>query len=140
MQEPFAWGKNDCATFACDAVLAMTGTDLAEPLRGKYDSALLAARTMNAFVSDIEAKKSVADRKERPTDNLLESTAFAIAAIHGIRQVPVLRAQRGDVVLVKLENGLALAIVSLNGHEVIAPGATGLRRLPLRSALRAWRI
>lgn len=34
---PFAWGSNDCALFAADAVCAITGVDLGEPFRGRYD-------------------------------------------------------------------------------------------------------
>lgn len=33
---PFAYGKNDCAMFVSDAVLAMTGIDPAADFRGKY--------------------------------------------------------------------------------------------------------
>lgn len=36
-EEPFAWGSNDCALFACDAIRAMTGTDPAVAFRGTYD-------------------------------------------------------------------------------------------------------
>ena len=32
--EPFAWGKNDCALFAADAVNLLIGVDYAESLRG----------------------------------------------------------------------------------------------------------
>ncbi len=35
-EEPFRWGSNDCALFACDAIKAMTGTDPAEAFRGTY--------------------------------------------------------------------------------------------------------
>ncbi len=127
--EPFAWGKNDCATFACDAVLAMTGTDLAEPLR-RHTSALEAARALRAFL----------DSKESDTAKLLEATAEKIAAAWKIEEIPVLYAQRGDLVLVNTEEGMVLTVVSLNGYEVLAPGTAGLMRLPLKSARRAWRI
>ena len=33
---PFAWGDLDCALFAADCVLAMTGVDFANDFRGKY--------------------------------------------------------------------------------------------------------
>src|SRR5690349_271236 len=48
---PFAWGQFDCALFACDAVLAMTGVDLAEPFRGRYADALGALRAIRKFTS-----------------------------------------------------------------------------------------
>jgi hypothetical protein len=36
--QPFAFGQHDCALFAAGAVEAMTGVDLAEGYRGRYDS------------------------------------------------------------------------------------------------------
>lgn len=33
---PFAWGSNDCATLAADAVLALTGQDPLATLRGQW--------------------------------------------------------------------------------------------------------
>lgn len=33
---PFAWGSNDCATFAADAVLATTGVEYLGVLRGAW--------------------------------------------------------------------------------------------------------
>jgi len=42
--EPFAWGKNDCMTFAAGAVLVLTGADVLAPLRGRYATAIGAAR------------------------------------------------------------------------------------------------
>ena len=35
---PFVWGANDCATFAADAVLAITGVELLGVLRGAWQS------------------------------------------------------------------------------------------------------
>lgn len=37
-RQAFRPGRNDCALFAAGAVEAMTGTDLAAPWRGQYDS------------------------------------------------------------------------------------------------------
>jgi hypothetical protein len=34
----FSWGSHDCALFCADAILAMTGTDLAWDLRGRYQT------------------------------------------------------------------------------------------------------
>lgn len=45
---PFVWGSNDCAIFACDGWLALTGVDLAATFRGRYDTAAGAARALRA--------------------------------------------------------------------------------------------
>lgn len=40
------WGRSDCALDAADAVLAMTGVDLAAAFRGRYRSRLGARRAL----------------------------------------------------------------------------------------------
>lgn len=42
----FAWGVNDCALFAADGVLELTGVDLAAGLRGSYASREQAAAVL----------------------------------------------------------------------------------------------
>jgi hypothetical protein len=119
----FAWGIHDCCLFACDAVLAMTGTDLAADFRGKYDSALGAARMLKAYGGTVEM------------------LAEEIADKFCIFEVPVLYAQRGDVVLLPSNNdGPALGIVSLDGWNCLGAGLEGLTRTPLNQCLKAWRI
>ena len=43
---PFEYGVNDCCMFAAGAVEAMTGVDAMAEFRGKYDSALSAAKAL----------------------------------------------------------------------------------------------
>lgn len=43
---PFEYGINDCCMFAAGAVEAMTGIDAMAEFRGKYDSALSAAKAL----------------------------------------------------------------------------------------------
>ena len=43
----FAWGSNDCVSFTCGWHQLMTGLDVYEPFRGKYDSETSAFRTMH---------------------------------------------------------------------------------------------
>ncbi len=50
-EKPFKWGEHDCALFGANAVLRMTGVDIAEEFRGKYDShatSLIALREYGA--------------------------------------------------------------------------------------------
>lgn len=121
--EPFVWGKNDCCLFACDAVLRMTGIDLAKDFRGKYDSQLDAMKAIKKF-----GAKSVGD------------LADTIASKHGIVSLVSTYAQRGDVALLDLEYGESLGIVSLNGCEIWVPGTDKIEVVPTMKALRAWRI
>ena len=115
---PFAWGTNDCGLFACDAVLLMTGVDLADGVRGKY-------------ASEEDAAILIYD---------LEEFAERVAATHGIPAIPVLRAQRGDVCLHISALGPTLGVVAMNGREILIPGPEGLKGIPLKACQKAWRI
>lgn len=46
--QPFAWGTHDCCLWAADAVLALTGTDPAAGLRGRYSQVQGAHRLLAA--------------------------------------------------------------------------------------------
>jgi hypothetical protein len=131
---PFVWGKNDCCLFACDAVFEMTGFDLAIDFRDAYDSALSAVRAMRKFVAADSGKGSP------ETDHLVGALAEKIAAQHSIQEIPVLMAQRGDVVLLLAERGESLGIVGLRGHIAHAPGPAGIVDVPLSQCVKAWRI
>jgi hypothetical protein len=119
--QDFLWGENDCALFACDAALAITGIDLAADFRNRYNSELSAARVILAFT---EGGK-------------LEHLAEKIAAQHGIEEVKPMFAQRGDIVLIEHDEQQALAVVGMDGWSVIGPGP---RQFELIEARRAWRI
>jgi hypothetical protein len=127
-QLPFAWGQHDCCLFACDAVLTMTGVDLASDFRGKYHSAHGAARMLKSYGGTVEL------------------LAEAIAEQHEIWELqPVLFAQRGDVVLFNAftnaehtQRGASLGIVSMDGWNCIGAGPDG--PVPLSQCVRAWRI
>lgn len=108
---PFAWGPNDCVTFAAHAVRAQTGVN---PLKGlgrhRWRSAKGAARALAAH-GGLEAA----------VDGVLPRIAPAMA-------------HRGDVGLVEIDGRASLVV--FEGATVVGPGLEGLERLP-RSAVRA---
>lgn len=122
-ERAFAWGQNDCCLFAADAVRVMTGVDAAAKLRGKYKTKVQAYALLKRF-----AGGGVAE------------TASKITAAHSMPEVPVLMAQRGDVLLLETELGPALGIVDLSGAQAVAQGIDGLTMTPICAALRAWRV
>lgn len=107
--------------FACNAVRAITDVDLARGYRNRY-------RT---------GKKAEAVLKE---GGGIERIFEKIALAHGLSNVPILFARRGDVVLIRTETGLGLGIVGINGTHIVSAGAVGLGWIPLRQGLRAWRV
>lgn len=128
---PFAWGSNDCATFAADAILANTGTDVAEDFRGKYTTQLGALRT----IQQVTGGTTVAD------------AAAYCAAKHGlIEHTHPLMAKRGDLVVIENDGNLIAAVVHLNGYHAVSVSETGLVRLPIAdhngkpNVVRAWSI
>lgn len=112
---PFAWGSNDCCLFAADAVLALTGVDPAQELRGAYDDAARAMRL-------------VEDRGGLH--------AIACAAL-GQPVIPAM-ATVGDVVLVVNADRELLAIC--NGVNAIGPGKDGIAVMGMEAALAAWKV
>lgn len=118
-ERPFAWGDQDCVSLAADAVLAMTGLDLLEPHRGAYetedeaDAILVAAGGIEALLADLAGRIGLPDR-------------------------PVKRAQRGDLVMVRVGNHEVAGIV--NGTNVAVPGLDRVQFVPLRTIVRAWAV
>ncbi|HWA22334.1 MAG TPA: hypothetical protein VG735_08070 [Caulobacterales bacterium] len=109
----FAWGPNDCCSFAAGAVLALTGDDPMRALRRRYRSARGATRLLN----------------EQTLESHLDER-FA--------RVGVAMAHRGDVALVEIEGRPSVAIVE--GEMLVAPGLNGLVRVPRGLAVGAWRV
>jgi hypothetical protein len=111
---PFAWGTNDCCTFACDCVQAISDHDPAEGLRA-HRTAEEATKVLQA----IGGVQSAAD------------------ALLGPRIAPAL-AQVGDIGLADLE-GRATLVVCV-GDAWVGPGAEGSLRLPFEMVTdTAWR-
>jgi hypothetical protein len=117
-EKPFAWGENDCALFAADCVLAMTGEDLARAFRGRYDSARGALRVLRGL--------GARDLAQAVMGSLGEPIAPALA-------------RRGDVVQFETESeGPALGVCL--GNLAAAAGPQGVAWVPAGQWLRAWRV
>lgn len=125
---PFSYGENDCCTFVCDCILAMTGTDVYADFRGKYHD----------LKTSLLAMKSVCGSAS------IEAVAEYVTKQHNMKEVPVLFAQRGDVLLLPVSenpNDLALGIVYFDGINAAVVGEKGLMRIPYhKTAKRAWRV
>ena len=111
---PFAWGRNDCALFAADQVLAITGQDVADGLRS-HRTATQAARVIRRH-GGLEA---------------ITSRLLVSCAVNGARQ--------GDVLLVR-HMGREMLSVCFDAQCVVAPALQGLAMLSRSAAVRAWRV
>jgi len=115
LNAPFVWGQHDCCLFAADAVLAVTGQDLAQGLRGSYSTQEQAAEVLAS----------------------LGGVAALVTARLGEPVLPTL-ARPGDVGLVEIGGRDSLAVCI--GQHWQAPGPDGLVVLPRRVVRHAWRV
>lgn len=119
---PFSWGTHDCCAFAARVVEAMTGEDFTIRFNG-YDSATVAAEVI-AQNGGLEAM---------------------VRRCLG-EPIPALTAQRGDVCLVQLpieqagEHGPLVLGLCDGARVVVAKPPQGVAMLPIRMAVKAWRI
>ncbi len=120
----FEYGNWDCCLFVCEAIIAMTGVDLAAPYRGKYSNR---AGALHAISEQLGTASILA-------------VAENAAAAHHMPEVPVPHAHRGDMVVVARGRDYSLGLVALNGRDVIVSSKRGLWRLPLSRAVRAWQV
>lgn len=122
MARPFAWGTNDCAIWAFDAVHATTGRDVVVDLRGSYLSARGAMRVLAA-----------AGGLQGLADSRLGARIATGAAPNGSVALlaPGVCAQ-GQARIGAL--GVAL------GTYIVAQGETGLVVVPRAAALAWWGV
>lgn len=111
--QPFAWGPNDCCTYAADGVAAITGEDPMPELRGAYADAAGALRLI--------AEKPLRDRLGEKFETM-----------------PLGRARRGDVAIVEQEGRDVVMIVE--GATLVGPGAEGAVRVPRTAMLAAFKV
>lgn len=115
---PFAWGRQDCALFACDCIAAMCGEDPAARFRGRYRTARGACRAIRRL-------GGARDLGDLATKALGAAIAPAFA-------------RRGDLAEVETDGGPALGIVLGGVIALVAP--EGLVRVGVDRARRAWRV
>jgi len=115
LKVPFTWGNNDCALFAADAVLAMTGHDLASDMRD-HRSARQALETI---------------RRHGGLPAIVTSALGPSCAAGAARQ--------GDVVALMEGKHVGLAIC-IDSEMAVGPSRRGLVMLPMAKALCSWRV
>jgi hypothetical protein len=113
--KPFAWGGHDCALFAADVVLAITGKDFGAQWRGSYHSAAQAMRRL------------------RPHGGLPGLVTKVLGD-----PVKTEQAMRGDVVLMCGEQGPTLGICL--GANCAFTGLEGLVFVTLRECEQVWHV
>ena len=121
-ERPFEWGKWDCCLFVADALLAVTGLDLAADLRFQYSSLREARWLLRARYGSASIETSV-------------GILFLRA---GLQRCDPGMAQRGDPVMARQGSDFQVGVIGLNGSVVINSETKGLVRLPRSLVTRAW--
>jgi hypothetical protein len=114
-ERPFVWGVSDCVLFVADAVLAMTGVDVAASYRERYSSAEGAQQLMNG-----------------------RSLGQMMTEALGIPLPVPLFARFGDPCLVSIRSGMIAGVVM--GEHVAVQGPSRVVRVRVRCVVDAWRL
>lgn len=136
---PFSRGGHDCCIAVCDLALAVAPIeDPGLPWRGRYKTHAGARRVLAGYL-----RHTGSPRPGLP--DLLPLAVMKRAAEMGLARVPVLRAQRADIVLAETDtaNGVepVLAMVDLTGRGLLAASDDrGWRTLPIATGQMAWRL
>ena len=79
---PFVWGQTDCSMFTASVLLAMTGTDYGDQLRGLYNSSLSALRIAykhKGLINLVSECLGTEMKKVRPTDTAKDGDVVFMA-------------------------------------------------------------
>jgi len=110
---PFEWGTMDCCIFAANVVRDLTGVDVAEDLRGTYNTKFGAAKVILPY-GDLQG---------------LLVERFGVPR-------PAVLARRGDFVLGPVPEP-ALGVCT--GNRAVFKSDGGLVALPLARCYRSWK-
>lgn len=116
-QMPYEYGVNDCATFAVDSVIAVTGVDLAP---------------------GVERPKSNVAGGRFLIANGVRTIEQLFLSILGESWGRTRQARRGDLVCFAAADETHMALVT--GREAVTPGPDGLLPVPADLWVRAWKI
>lgn len=118
-REPFSWETgNDCAMFAANCVLAMTGEDPAARYRGRYTTAHGALRVV----------------REAGFADLADAAADLLEEIHPSQ------ARVGDVAMVPVDDALGWSVGVVIGEQVAVLTPTGIGSASRSLATKAFRV
>jgi hypothetical protein len=121
----FEYGSFDCGLFVCDCIQAMTGVDVAADFRGRYHS----------------REEAVSLIRKTTGGRSIHKIVEYVTAVNQMPLIPAEYLQRGDVALIRRPSrDHSLAIVAMNGQELIVCNAKGLKSVPFAHAWLGWRV
>jgi len=128
-KDPFIWGEWDCALFAAECILSMTGVDVAKGYRGTYSTSFGAIRVL-----------------KREVGGYVEELCEVVAKQYGADEIAPPYAQRGDICHIRWDEPgekrprETIGPVWLDGRQICVLGEQGLFFVPVNVAGRAWHV
>ncbi len=116
---PFSWATHNCAFFAADCVLAVTGIDPAADFRSRFKSRREAFNALRETFGTADLAIAVTERVGP--------------------EIPPGQARRGDLAGFATRQGLAVGVISAAGRISLVD-SSGLSHLPLTAAKHIWRV
>lgn len=114
-RDVFDWGSNDCALFACGAVMAQTGKHPAPEFIGAYDS-----------------REGAAEALRRLGAGTLGATATKILG----EPISTSHARRGDIVMAHHALGVCMG----KDSWFLSEGGEPFVKVPRADLVKAWRV
>lgn len=118
--KPFKRGSHDCALFAGNCVDIMTETDTTSEFRQPYKTLKEALKMLKEM--GYEDLSAIANKK---LGEPLSNPAYA---------------QRGDCVLIQIDDQQALGIVDLSGRKAITIGKEGFIYFGMENWVKVWAL
>jgi hypothetical protein len=122
----FTWGQHDCCLFVGDAVLAMSGVDIAEWFRGKYSDSHKAYSLLKDYAG-----------------GGIESVMDKLAELYHMAEIPRMTASHGDIALCEVathlnDGTLTLGVINQDNKILIA-GRGKLHAFDKSVGVRFWK-
>ena len=126
--KPFILSETDCCCFVACCVDAQHGTNISDQINVNYKDEKAAREYLLSNTWNF-------NNQEYKVSSLTDLGNKWLG-----EPIPVLMAQRGDLVLFKTDEIETFSIVGFSGREIITMHKSGLKKLPLRMGIIAWRV
>jgi hypothetical protein len=125
----FTWGQHDCCLFVGDAVLAMSGVDIAEWFRGKY--------------SDSNKAYSLLKDYSGSSSGGIGSVMNQLSLLYNMAEIPRMTACHGDIALCEVvthlnDGTLTMGVINQDDKILIA-GRGKLHAFDKSVGVRFWK-
>ncbi len=119
----FEWGKSDCGTFAADVVRAITGIEIYQEFKGRYNT----ARSFAKLLIDCDSRS-------------ISELFDLVAGENGFNKIEVNQAHRGDIVANRASDMTPECLGVISGPKAIFHANDGLISVDRSECVLAWSI